>query len=164
MRARGDARRRPVGRPLCGAVTPPHATTYEPRELDHSSRPPLRAGRHHPRYAGKGDIPALGDDPLLGAHRPRLLRRLQLLHHLGPSGQVRHLAQRAVDPRRGGARRADAGLQGVSLRRRRPRRPTCTAWAGATGGSARRCRRASCLHPKRCPNLDNDHRPLLALY
>ena len=27
-----------------------------------------------------------------------------------------------------------------------------------------RCRRASCLHPKRCPNLDNDHRPLLALY
>ena len=27
-----------------------------------------------------------------------------------------------------------------------------------------RCRRASCLHPRRCPNLDNDHRPLLALY
>ncbi len=28
----------------------------------------------------------------------------------------------------------------------------------------RRCRRPSCLHPKRCPNLNNDHRPLLALY
>lgn len=28
----------------------------------------------------------------------------------------------------------------------------------------RKCRRASCLHPKMCPNLDNDHRPLLALY
>lgn len=27
-----------------------------------------------------------------------------------------------------------------------------------------KCRRASCLHPKRCPNLDNDHRPLLKLY
>ena len=27
-----------------------------------------------------------------------------------------------------------------------------------------RCRRPSCLHPHRCPNLDNDHRPLLALY
>ena len=28
----------------------------------------------------------------------------------------------------------------------------------------RKCRRPSCLHPKMCPNLDNDHRPLLALY
>lgn len=27
-----------------------------------------------------------------------------------------------------------------------------------------RCRRPSCLHPKPCPNLNNDHRPLLALY
>ena len=27
-----------------------------------------------------------------------------------------------------------------------------------------KCRRASCLHPKRCPNLNNDHRPLMALY
>ena len=27
-----------------------------------------------------------------------------------------------------------------------------------------RCRRPSCLHPTRCPNLDNDHGPLLALY
>ena len=27
-----------------------------------------------------------------------------------------------------------------------------------------KCRRPSCLHPKRCPNLDNDHRPLLDLY
>ena len=27
-----------------------------------------------------------------------------------------------------------------------------------------KCRRPSCLHPKRCPNLGNDHRPLLALY
>lgn len=27
-----------------------------------------------------------------------------------------------------------------------------------------KCRRPSCLHPKMCPNLDNDHRPLLELY
>lgn len=27
-----------------------------------------------------------------------------------------------------------------------------------------RCRRPSCLHPRICPNLDNDHRPLLDLY
>ena len=27
-----------------------------------------------------------------------------------------------------------------------------------------RCRRPSCLHPKPCPNMNNDHRPLMALY
>lgn len=27
-----------------------------------------------------------------------------------------------------------------------------------------KCRRPSCLHPKKCPNLNNDHRPLLELY
>ncbi|MBO5686707.1 MAG: DUF3362 domain-containing protein, partial [Alistipes sp.] len=30
--------------------------------------------------------------------------------------------------------------------------------------ACRKCLRPSCLHPKRCPNLNNDHRPLLALY
>ena len=28
----------------------------------------------------------------------------------------------------------------------------------------RRCKRPSCVHPKICPNLNNDHRPLLDLY
>ena len=28
----------------------------------------------------------------------------------------------------------------------------------------RKCRRPSCLHPRMCPNLNNDHGPLLALY
>ncbi len=28
----------------------------------------------------------------------------------------------------------------------------------------RKCRRPSCLHPSKCPNLDNDHSRLLALY
>ena len=28
----------------------------------------------------------------------------------------------------------------------------------------RKCRRASCLHPAKCPNLNNDHRPVLDLY
>ena len=27
-----------------------------------------------------------------------------------------------------------------------------------------KCLRPSCLHPKMCPNLNNDHRPLLDLY
>ena len=28
----------------------------------------------------------------------------------------------------------------------------------------RRCKRPSCIHPKICPNLNNDHRPLLDIY
>ena len=28
----------------------------------------------------------------------------------------------------------------------------------------KRCKRPSCLHPKLCPNMNNDHRPLLELY
>lgn len=38
----------------------------------------------------------------------------------------------------------------------------------AMGGKDKRicasCRRPSCLHPKPCPNLNNDHRPLLDIY
>ena len=36
--------------------------------------------------------------------------------------------------------------------------------AGRDQTLCERCHRPSCLHPKRCPNLHNDHRPLLALY
>ena len=35
---------------------------------------------------------------------------------------------------------------------------------GKNRDACRKCHRPSCLHPKICPNLDNDHRPLLALY
>ena len=35
---------------------------------------------------------------------------------------------------------------------------------GKNKDACRKCHRPSCLHPKMCPNLDNDHRPLLALY
>lgn len=36
--------------------------------------------------------------------------------------------------------------------------------AGRNREACRRCRRPSCLHPKICPNLDNSHERLLALY
>ena len=35
---------------------------------------------------------------------------------------------------------------------------------GRDKGLCARCRRPSCLHPRMCPNLDNDHGPLMALY
>lgn len=38
------------------------------------------------------------------------------------------------------------------------------AMGGRDKSVCARCVRPSCLHPKPCPNLDNDHRPLLDLY
>lgn len=38
------------------------------------------------------------------------------------------------------------------------------AMGGKNLDTCRRCMRPSCLHPKPCPNLNNDHRPLLDIY
>lgn len=38
------------------------------------------------------------------------------------------------------------------------------AMGGRNRDMCRKCARPSCLHPKPCPNLDNDHRPLLDVY
>ena len=38
------------------------------------------------------------------------------------------------------------------------------AMGGRDREICRKCVRPSCLHPKPCPNLDNDHRPLLDIY
>ena len=65
-------------------VTPPRAMLTT-EELDHSFDLPYERAPH-PRYRGKGDIPAWGDDQILGQHPPRLFRRLFVLHHIGPSG------------------------------------------------------------------------------
>ncbi len=35
---------------------------------------------------------------------------------------------------------------------------------GKEGAMCRRCKRPSCIHPKICPNLNTDHRPLLDIY
>ena len=44
------------------------------------------------------------------------------------------------------------------------RRPTCTAWRGATRTRAASAASPSCIHPRVCPNLDTDHTPLLGVY
>ena len=38
------------------------------------------------------------------------------------------------------------------------------AMGGRNREACRKCVRPSCLHPKPCPNLNNDHRPLLDIY
>ena len=81
-------------------------------------RPALRA-RAAPRLR-RGEDPGLGDDPLLGEHHARLLRRLHLLlhhrargaHHPEPFGR-QHPARDRGDPRQ------DAGLHRRDLRPRR---------------------------------------------
>lgn len=143
-------------------VTPPN-TTLTTEELDHSFDLPYERAPH-PRYNGKGDIPAwemikhsvnihrgcFGGCSFctISAHQGKFINSRSERSILD---EVRRIASMP-------------GLQGLPLGTSVHLRPTCTAWAAATRNCAGRCRRPSCLHPKMCPNLDNDHRPLLALY
>ena len=38
------------------------------------------------------------------------------------------------------------------------------AMRGKDEAICRRCKRPSCIHPKVCPNMNTDHRPLLDIY
>lgn len=96
-------------------VTPPN-TTLTTEELDHSFDLPYERAPH-PRYNGKGDIPAW-EMIKHSVNIHRMLRRLRVLHYIGSPGQIHQLAQRALDPRRGAADRLDARLQGLPLGRR----------------------------------------------
>ena len=142
-------------------VVNPANATLSTEELDRSFDLPYERAPH-PRYRGKDDIPAWGDDQAFGQHPPRLLRRLRLLHHFGASGQVHPLAVGAVDSRRGAPHRGDARFPGLPLRHRRPLGQHVPH--GRPRPHALRPLPPSCLHPRICPNLDNDHRPLLDLY
>ena len=138
-------------------ITPPNATLTT-EELDHSFDLPYERAPH-PRYRGRGDIPAwemikhsvnihrgcfggcsfctisahrsavragaapplpgswrhsgLGDDQALGQYPPGLFRRLLLLHHIGPPGQVHHFAQRKIHPSRSRAGDPHARFPGL---------------------------------------------------
>jgi hypothetical protein len=73
-------------------VAQPAAIPLTTEEMDGVYEPALRPPPH-PAY-GEAKIPGLGDDPLLGQHHARLLRRLHLLldhrargaHHPEPLG------------------------------------------------------------------------------
>ena len=129
-------------------VVNPANATLSTEELDRSFDLPYERAPH-PRYRGKGDIPAWE----MIKHSVNIHRGCfggcAFLHHFGASGQVHPLAVGAVDSRRGAPHRGDARFPGLPLRHRRPPRPTCTAWAAATARSApaagapRVCTRAS---------------------
>ena len=88
-------------------VNPPYPKLSE-QELDRSFALPYTR-LPHPRYNGKGDIPA-----------PGLFRRGQVLYDFGPSGQVRVEPQRAVRLGRGPRDHRHARIQGLPVRSGRP--------------------------------------------
>lgn len=115
-------------------VTPPHATITT-EELDHSFDLPYERAPH-PRYAGKGDIPAWE------------MIRFSVNIHRGCFGGCAFCTISAHQGKFVTSRSERSILAEVERVVRMPgfkgylsdvgpRRPTCTAWAGATGGSAR---------------------------
>ena len=142
-------------------VTPPN-TTLTTEELDHSFDLPYERAPH-PRYNGKGDIPAwemikhsvnihrgcFGGCSFctISAHQGKFINSRSERSILD---EVRRIA--SMPGFRGYL--SDVGAPSANMYR----------MGGRDKELCRRCRRPSCLHPKMCPNLDNAHRPLLALY
>ncbi len=142
-------------------VNPPNARLTS-EELDHSFDLPYERAPH-PRYAGRGDIPAwemikfsvnihrgcFGGCSFctISAHQGKFITSRSEQSILR---EVERITQ--MEGFKGYL--SDVGAPSANMYRMGGRdRERCNS-----------CRRPSCLHPKRCPNLDNDHRPLLALY
>ena len=142
-------------------VTPPN-TTLTTEELDHSFDLPNERAPH-PRYNGKGDIPAwemikhsinihrgcFGGCAFctISAHQGKFINSRSERSILAEVEKVTKMPDF-----RGYL--SDVGAPSANMYR----------MGGKNKEACRKCRRPSCLHPKMCPNLDNDHRPLLALY
>mgnify|MGYP005796862311 FL=1 len=142
-------------------VTPPNAA-LSTEELDHSFDLPYERVPH-PRYRGKGDIPAwemikfslnihrgcFGGCSFctISAHQGKFI-------HSRSERSILAEVERIVRMPDFKGYLSDIGAPSANMYRMGGRDRTLCA----------RCRRPSCLHPQRCPNLDNDHRPLLALY
>ena len=142
-------------------VTPPHATLTT-EELDHSFDLPYERAPH-PRYRGKGPIPAwemirfsvnihrgcFGGCAFctISAHQGKFI-------HSRSERSILAEVERIVRMPDFKGYLSDVGAPSANMYR----------MGGRDKSLCGRCRRPSCLHPTRCPNLDNDHGPLLALY
>lgn len=142
-------------------VNPPH-TTLTQAELDHSFDL-LYMRAPHPRYRGRGDIPAwemikhsvnihrgcFGGCSFctISAHQGKFINSRSERSILD---EVRRITQ--MPDFRGYL--SDIGAPSANM----------YGMGGRDRDLCRRCRRPSCLHPRKCPNLDDDHRPLLDLY
>ena len=142
-------------------VTPPHSPLTT-EELDRSFDLPYERAPH-PRYANRGAIPAwemikhsvnmhrgcFGGCSFctISAHQGKFIQSRSEQSILREVEQVV-----AMKDFRGNL--SDIGGPSANMYR----------MGGRDRALCEKCRRPSCLHPKRCPNLDNDHRPLLELY
>lgn len=142
-------------------ITPPHATLTS-EELDHSFDLPYERAPH-PRYKGKGDIPAwemikhsinihrgcFGGCSFctISAHQGKFINSRSERSILA---EVKRLTE--MPDFKGYI--SDIGAPSANMYRMR----------GRNEELCKRCKRPSCLHPKLCPNMNNDHTPLLDLY
>ncbi len=142
-------------------VNPPLATLTT-TEVDHSFDLPYERAPH-PKYRGKGDIPAwemikhsvnlhrgcFGGCSFctISAHQGKFIASRSEKSILAEVEKVTQMADfKGYLSDIGGP---SANMYGMGGRKTE----LCD-----------KCRRPSCLHPKVCPNLNNDHRPLLKLY
>ncbi|MEG2023266.1 MAG: YgiQ family radical SAM protein [Alistipes sp.] len=142
-------------------VTPQNATLTT-EELDHSFDLPYERAPH-PRYAGRGAIPAwemikhsvnihrgcFGGCSFctISAHQGKFINSRS-------ERSILSEVERVVQMPDFKGYLSDVGAPSANMYRMGGRDKTLCA----------KCRRASCLHPSMCPNLNNDHAPLLNLY
>ena len=142
-------------------VTPPNAT-LSTEELDHSFDLPYERAPH-PRYRGKGDIPAwemikhsinihrgcFGGCSFctISAHQGKFINSRS-------EKSILREVERVVQMPDFKGYLSDIGAPSANM----------YGMGGRNKDIIRKCRRPSCLHPKMCPNLNNDHSRLLALY
>ncbi len=142
-------------------VTPPDATLTT-EELDHTYDLPYERAPH-PRYAGKGDIPAW-----------EMIKHSINIHRVCFGG----CAFCTISAHQGKFIHSRSERSILAEAERITKMPGFKGYLSDVGGPSanmyrmggrdrelcRKCRRASCLHPAKCPNLNNDHRPVLDLY
>ena len=142
-------------------ITPPYERLTT-EELDHSfdlayERAP------HPRYKGKGDIPAwemikhsvnihrgcFGGCSFctISAHQGKFISSRSERSILAEIEKITKMPDFK-------GYLSDVGAPSANMYR----------MSGKNEELCKRCKRPSCLHPKLCPNMNNDHQPLLDLY
>ena len=142
-------------------ITPPHATLTT-EELDRSFDLPYERAPH-PRYRNRGDIPAwemikhsinihrgcFGGCSFctISAHQGKFINSRSERSILA---EVKRMTE--MPDFKGTI--SDIGAPSANMYRMRGKDETL----------CKRCKRPSCLHPKLCPNMNNDHRPLIELY
>ena len=142
-------------------VTPPN-TTLSTEELDHSFELPYERAPH-PRYRGKGDIPAWE------------MIKHSINIHRGCFGGCSFCTISAHQGKFINSRSERSILAEVEKVVKMPDFKGYISDIGAPSANmygmggrdtsiCAKCHRPSCLHPRKCPNLNNDHSRLLALY